>query len=119
MATYTFTLRSGVTLSQAAVMYGASTYDIDAALTAGGGTITTTNDTLAELLRGVLRSDGLPLLLEAGVILGPADNPLIRSPRRVFLNTAATEPDGMYVGDLLFVTDPTSGNLTDIMVKTA
>lgn len=65
MATYTFTLRSGGgTLADAKVTYQGAAYDIDDALAAGSGTITTTDDGLASVLRQQIRSDGLLLLVE-------------------------------------------------------
>lgn len=64
--TYTFTLRAGVTLQDAHVDVYGSRYDVDAALIAGGGSIVTADETLAQALK-TLRADGLALLDVNGV----------------------------------------------------
>jgi hypothetical protein len=67
MATYTFTLHSGVTLADAQFGYQGAQYDVVTQLAAGSGSIVTTDDTLAAQLRALRTPDGNLLLDEAGV----------------------------------------------------
>lgn len=119
MSTFTFTLRGGITLADAGFMYGGSRYDVDDALAAGSGTITTTDSGLAEQLRQMQAPDGLPLLNEGGVTPGAAADPLLSARRNVYVRTSATEAPGMSVCDLVFVKDAGTGKITDVLEKTA
>lgn len=59
MATWTFTLRSGVgPLADVSVVLRGARYDVDAQLAAGGGSIVTTDDELASLLKALRVSSG-------------------------------------------------------------
>lgn len=75
--TYTFTVRSGVTLTDAKVTVRGSVVDVDAALASGGGEIVTTDQDYANALKELRVSDGLALDVD-GVPGGEVTSP---SPR--------------------------------------
>lgn len=74
--TYTFTLHAGVTLADSSFTYGGSIYDVKDQLTAGSGSIVTTDGGLAAVLRSLRTPTGL--LLDENSVPGAPD-PDLRS----------------------------------------
>lgn len=99
--TYTFTLRAGVTLVDAKVTVNGSDFLVDEALTAGGGSIVTTDQNLAVALAGMRMNTGLvfdvtPPIATGG---GTVPNPLL----------AITARPGDFTGGQLPAYDPATG----------